>query len=1630
MNILASGFANFINGIFANWQMLLFVVCAVLFVMTILFRKFKITFAILLAAALAVLGILLIDFVIKALSWNLLEFINFLVKWVPTVLFALTVIFATLFGAIWGLRKSLIFLLHAAVTGALCIILYVILVNVKAVDKFLLKTVDFFMGGEGSLCQTLGVNAECAGLKDVFVEWLPTIIPDNAIGTMLSDSKAYIYTLADMIYHVAFALVLYVLYVLLNIILYIIYHCCYSERKYKKKIEEKYLDNKVDRRYSRHTLGGSLVGLGRGIVTGLISLSFLGTGLFIVAGRGDATLKAYDFGDDQINEVYSYYRSVESYGTHGIFKVLNAVCSADKAPYYLFVADLIFSGELDDEEFGIDEHIVFREELDAYMGFARNALSLVMEYGGDKLNALLGGNSSASLDTVVEVLQDDHFRAKFNDLITEFDSKTYVKNLALSFVNSVIAHADDMSFTSSLSEDNKELLKILFTRGHYSDAIPDEKERKQKLLASGKSLDDDYDLPYINISRLVSKNDIQVVFNLVLDLLGENLTNVSDTLALVGDIVPEVQKISLLNEKRAEELDPVLGRLYTYAANRYLTSEGAEGVTYKSIYEENIEWIGEINSLVTVGQSALKLYGNIDKSLTAPMDIVLSIFDKDGANFKENTECFDGICASLERSKILGVTLSTSYVYNLIHNSLDGLFNGIYIPKNITYTNVYNEEGKLITSGEMYNVFNGVRLICEYTDLLSHIKTLSTGESTIADFLPAMQDALAVKLGNVSLATYIVKSNLLRSVVSAALITKGEEYVYVPSVARESDETGKKVNFITQQELLVILDFFDELVDFVTPLMKDEGNATEALADFADSSVFESILNESSVFEGTVGKLLAKYLGDNEYVVIPKALTKDFEGWVTVNGRTGELKRLLAAFKTLGMNVGSALELDGDSVIDEMLGMNQDDLDVMLRSQVLHYSVSKILTDSTLDFGAFSLVIPESAQQLVYEDEDSEGKSSWATLVRKSELKGLLTIVSDLDLGDDTKLSDVFVKVVEDKQVINGSSILSASIAYALANDTETADMLKLTEKFSKYSDLSEAKKYNSSNPWKKELPRLIDALDDILGISGNDSFTFNEDELKDQLSTLLQQLNYPSKVDSDLEVNKQRTRLRVCYSSEIIANNITERLDDALRDEVNASLIKQAKSNGLYKYSELEALSEALDIFDIDLLKLENNEEEESLKDKLKREILKLNDPVDEEDAEGDTKLDRIYPSIIIIGMMSHELDDALLDATDNDGNPIMDSELLKQIKNYKSQYSKEEISNLIRAISDLEIDDVDDLGELNFDTVSDNKDNAEEICQSLVMRGVFTKQIERSEIYRYDPRAYETNISVLKTIEIVSLVNLVDELGDTIDDITFSEVKLITVKTHAFDSNGNVTSHLIIISISDVLRDTKELIISSELIDRYDSIEAKEILATIDAFMAVEGEDVSVSSWQEKNKENTNEFSYPKDENRDKVFESAIIRTKITSQLVKTNNTGDLYISPKNIHWFLIDGTTNEYSFMINASELNALLDALDAVNHGNGSFSIPPFNLNTLKEYSDMATADGKNYLDLLYASDILRYRMCAQVAFLLGDMMEMNDVCNLNDINYANKDVTVKRASAKLEDIKSAINAYGSIPPIGE
>ena len=591
---------------------------------------------------------------------ELLQLINFAISWGPTILFAVGVLIGLLRGIRRGLRKSLILTLHAACAGAVCIAFFFIMVYVKEVDEGSLK---FFNGlaGENALQNMLGVSESCSSLKETLAAYIVALL-----GAGFEGLTPYVYTLVDMAYRLIFGVLSFVLFFFIDFILYIVYVLCYSQRKYKKNRQLEFVNGKTDKNYKKHWIGGGVVGLVRGIATGLLCISFLGSTFFIAAGgKGEGKLEDHDFGNDDINFLYQIYRSVESYGAQGIFKILNAMTDAADTPYYLFAADLVFSGELNDEEFGVSENVKFREEFATLTGFARDTFNLLLKYGPDEINAIVNGEvSEGAFDTVVEIMTRAGFREEFDSLIDAFDAQTYLINLSMAFVNTVVANIDEIEFTKdAVGDGEKELIKLIFKKGFLTENIPDEHEI---IAETGKAEAEGSDIrPYLTVNHLITKKDVKLVLNVVLSILAGEETG--DTLELVKRIVPEISKLSILSTERKAELNPVLARMYCLFENLYLTAEGEEGVRYSELTADGIDWIGELHNLLDAVDDTMVLYNNLSategEEEVGALDMVKKLFDENDANYKPNMEAYDGLCKLLTESKVIGRALSTNFVY-------------------------------------------------------------------------------------------------------------------------------------------------------------------------------------------------------------------------------------------------------------------------------------------------------------------------------------------------------------------------------------------------------------------------------------------------------------------------------------------------------------------------------------------------------------------------------------------------------------------------------------------------------------------------------------------------------------------------------------------------------------------------------------------------------------------------------------------------------------------------------------------------------------------------------------------------------------------------------------------------------
>lgn len=1332
--------------------------------------------------ALALGGVAIVaGLAVQLLGRGITETLAFVIAWVPTVLFLLIILVSTLVGARRGFRKSMILTVQAFCAAGLCIGLFFFCITGDTVDGAILSLVNSVMGGEYALQNALGVSAECETVRQCFAEYIPTLFSyGDEITLVLRENGAYVFTLADLVYRLAVAVVLWLVYFLFVFLFYLVYLIAYPERKYKRKREAAFADGKTDCSYKRNRVGGGIVGLVRGFVAGLIAMSFIGSAFFMIAGgTGEGELADRDFGNDDANFYYQIYRSVESYGAQGIFKVLNAVGDADDSPYYLFAADLVFSGALDDEINDVQGNIRFRKELGAYTGFAKDTLNLLMKYGEDRINDVLAtGDSGKIMDVAVEIMKEPEFRAEFENLVDNFDSQTYIINFSLSMAGTVIAYLDDMAFASRLGEKNVELLKVLFQRGYLSETIPDERLLRESL-GSATTNDPLVIQPYLSVNHLFNKRDAQTVLRIALSFLAGEYT-ASEPIALVKQILPEIEGLSILGTERKGEVNPVLGRLYCLLENTYLTEEGQSGVTYSEIKAQNISWVDELHSLIAVSDDMFTLYDNVKREDGNYLQMVLDVFDDAKPTYEENLRLYDNVCSTAADSAILGKALASGKLTAKLREGLSKLGDGteMYLPDGIVFENRYNGNGELVSRGETFQIFYGLRLLGD-KDNKELFDMLFEGAEKIeiSDLMDLLADAVVKKDGlGLTLADYLTESALLRSVVSAMFIEKGQGILAVPYSSRERNTAGEAVNFIVKDELKQIFDELPVLADIIMPFLGD-GYDVAQIVDLLDNQTLRAFLDGGNgIMEGTIANVLVKQMRGNGLVVIPRSLDTDIpenlDGWASdVAGRPGEIRKLVSALDKLDGHLEDILngKLNDDELMDILGELDAKSIDVLLESSVLHYTFSNSLREQDGTGDGFTLIIPASAT-VVLEDDVLD------SLIKKQELRTILSELNAFGFNSEMDAADILRKLVENKSKLRSSNIVSASIVNYIVTSSEMKEALSMPSALEQAGSRAELERYGETSIWYAELPALVNSLDELFDVSaGAEEIDLSESGITGRLSELIPLL------DTRSGVVDGQSKLEVVYASTVIRHNLTIRLDDALDGVANKTAIQNAKGlDGYYMQSEVGALSVAVKLFDIDILN-----ETEDIDGKVKDKALTLNEP-----AEGyptRTRLDVVYPSVIIRSMLTEQLDDALLSDTD-EKQVMIDKAVLQNIKGEETYYKKQEIAALVDGVNELEIKNLDELQDYEFEDLKSlggasklRPDSGETrlgvMFASKVMGGVVTYKIDGGITDDLiDPAVrggIKDEMGIYPEEEVASLLDSMDELGiATLDDF----------KTHNF--------------------------------------------------------------------------------------------------------------------------------------------------------------------------------------------------------------------------------------------------------
>ena len=1127
----------------------------------------------------------------------------------PSILFALFVLVGFLRGLRRGFRKSLILLIQAIAAFVICLGIYLLLINNDTVDGLLLTGINSILGSPSGLQDALGVTGDFATLKQVLAQYISDMLAGVGAGPVTAADSGYVMALVLLAYHIVFALLLSIVYKILQFIFYLVYLIFYSEGRYRRKKKEKEKEGGVP--YKKRKLAGAIVGLSRGLVAGLVCVSLIGGVLSVVTGGyGEGKTEDYAFGEPNIDQAYTVYRSLDEYGTKGIIKILNTVRDSEDVPFYLYITDLIFSGRLVDENLGIDENIKFRDELTGYVGFAKNVATLVMKYGGDTMKNIVSSGNDEAMNEAVKLFENEDFNREFRLLIENFDAKTFISGFALSFIDSVVENIDQTSISDGMDENTVNMIKILFKSDYYSDKIPSD----AALLAAGKKA------PVLKASSLISKKDILAAYDVIvesmnkapeeegyIDIIGGKI----DTLSTLKIMVPFVSNLSILSTEKASEVDPVLERLYTYVENTVLTDVNAEGyVSPDYYYDEKIEWTSELKTLLGVAGDALNIYATVakdspsgdsngegesnpedsaksgkpgigetsaegkevgdgdgEKTSKDALDMIVNIFDAKNENYTANMARVDRICDSLSKSKLIGRALSSSYMYSQIKTALSSVASSFDMPENVRYDSNGGDDG------EIKALLDGLKSICKNE---TTIKLLSDTPdfSDLEDFKPYAEVlTTADESGNAPI-DCVIKSKLLHSLLSAMLVDMSEEEdssIYISDRAKESNSAGEKVNIIEKDLLKDILQSSSDIIDLISEI---SGADSLKISEIVSNDAVKK-LTKNIIVQGTAAKLLINALKDNESIVIPASLS-DPEKWLDsgMEGSSdfskGEFRKLFDFIAEANFDIDGIVDGSVD-VIDEINKLSDEKMqDNMLASDVLWHTISYLLSTSIGD-GDMEIIVPDGAKADI-----SETETDVKVLIKREEIKALINRVILIapalkqDETDGREMSDKLIElIVVNKNKVFGSLILDATIINFVVNgnvlDGTTIEIPTSLKENAKKENLA---KYNFDGGWggdNGELVKLINALDVFLGVSATvaDGKKFTMQEVSLDLTEIIKKL-------------KDDSVLTTVYASEILKYTVSVKIKDTLTGESlmdNPHAHEEGDRAKPYKIEEIRAL-------------------------------------------------------------------------------------------------------------------------------------------------------------------------------------------------------------------------------------------------------------------------------------------------------------------------------------------------------------------------------------------------------------------------------------------------------------------------
>lgn len=1519
-----------------------------------------------------------------------------ILKFAPLGLFLFFIIIGLLWGLIRGFRKSLVLFIHSIVIALALLAVYEIIVNQPWLDSFIFTTSSQWVDYTG---EPFYAPANASSMNEVISSAIVHNMDyGDGIALIVEDNGAYLATLANLVLHLALALVFYIVYFILIFIMYLIYLIFYPERRRARKIRRKH-EQGEGKPYNRHTGLGGIVGALRGLVVSLVWFSFIGALLFIVAGTGDDRKDGYNSINTSDNKVDSFYEAfdiVNCYGSTGIFKVLNSVKDSNNVPVYLFAANLVLQGNYKAPETNESYSLYLINELNNYQEFASGVYRILIKYDTENLLANVDTHDNqAVLDAFVSIISKDGVQAEIDSLIDNFDGNSFFVNFGLSMVDSIAKNLEKLKFYNEIQDQQlKDLLHVLLTG---DDAIK---------LSNILSKDDTKLLANAVIKALKAQNDYE-------GELDDQRKIILYTKAVIGDL----KEMSFLKDDvKNEKTGKVLKNLYEFASTSINTEYDLTGIDLTPK-----QWVGELESLLDAAVPALELYDSVYVKDAEPLEIINNIFPEDNPTLAEaNSARYDILLNTLSKSNLLDAVMSLSAVRKVIDDTLHNINENIELPSKIQFVDKDDQRG------ETYHLLTSLKQLIQ-TGALSSIIDLSNNQNK--ENLQALADKLTVKdTEGKTVVEKAVESTIVKYLISGVVLNLDVEgfEIVVPDSAVDVDAEGIRV--IKQSELNNTVD----ALPGVLQIIKDTDNI-----DFAKLLEQKDELLESNIVEATLVYNLVNMLKDNEYIAIPEtfsnAATKEALNdlgnnvWHTSNEISNvidALDELLEISKATSFDFDSATQnitknvfnLNGDSITDTSTNPETNDkysrLDVAYRSEILKASLSKVLDDNLTD-----LMDPNALTRPSLTETDTYGVKYY----KESEISKVLYGVSELGFDnldafkDENALKNILTKDLTAKgttkfALANNYSVVQVLYSSFLVKAILTTQVDKvLTDEIVDINirDSKLVKEIEDEIVFYKESE--INSVAEIISELQVTDF----DKIADTIMDVIFDLNDKANIDSELPVSEQRTKLQVLYGSNLVKSAILKQLDNNLTDELvstnlrDSTLVKEkvdtqklddtAVTFYLYKESEFANIISAAE--ELGISSLEDFNDTSNISSKIFTLFeTSTTDP-------SKQKIEIVYKSNIVKSVVSTQLDnnltDTLIDPNVRDSIYVKDVIEVTKIDSSVANvylYKDDEIKNIIDGANELDITTLNDFSDSNsikakVFSLSDpaKKDSSKQkidiLNESYIVRGVLAKQLD-------------------------------DNLGGTLIDPLLRDSKLVKdyENVEKVDGTNADISLYSTAEIKNIINAAKELDISD--FDNFtNAAEIKSKILTLNATATTD----------------------PTTKKINVLYKSNIVKGVLATQL-DDNLTGELIdqnlrdsaLIKEVLEAEQSDGTINKI-YIYQLAEISKIINAADELDIDDiDNFTNSSKIKEIMFDLDKVATTDStKQKIDIIYASEIVRAVLTKQLDTNLDstiidlDVRDSNLVKEFEQTTKITDDTNLKFAFYKKSEILKVINSASEL-----